>query len=120
MKTYHEGERFPGRIGRTHAESEPAFPVPPSPPEGAPDILYIVIDDIGFGWIEPFGGRIRTPNIARLAENGLRYTNFTTTALCSPTRACLLTGRNHHSVGMASITEMATGYPGYNGASTAE
>ena len=115
MKTYQEGERFPGRIGRTYADSEPAFPVPPAAPEGAPSILYIVIDDIGFGWIEPFGGRIRTPNIARLADNGLRYTNFTTTALCSPTRACLLTGRNHHSVGMAAITEMATGYPGYNG-----
>jgi arylsulfatase len=77
--------------------------------------MYVVIDDIGYGWIDTFGGMIRTPNITRLAENGLRYTNFTTTALCSPTRSCLLTGRNHHSVGMANIPELASGFPGYNG-----
>lgn len=115
MKTYREGQRFTGRVGRTYEESEPAFPVPPSAPKGAPNILYVVVDDIGYGWIEPFGGLIHTPNIDRLAKNGLRYTNFHTTALCSPTRACLLTGRNHHSVGMANITELATGFPGYNG-----
>jgi arylsulfatase A-like enzyme len=115
VKTYREGERFPGEIGRTYAESEPAFPMPPEAPEGAPNVLYVIIDDIGFGWTEPFGGLIRTPNIERLAENGLRYTNFTTTALCSPTRSCLVTGRNHHSVGMANIPELATGFPGYNG-----
>jgi arylsulfatase A-like enzyme len=114
MKTYREGERFPGEVGRTWEDSEPAFPVPPAAPEGAPNVLAVIIDDIGFGWIEPFGGAIRTPNIQRLADNGLRYTNCTTTALCSPTRAALITGRNHHSVGMAAITEMATGYPGYN------
>jgi len=114
MRTYREGQRFPGQIGRTFEDSEPAFPMPPSAPGGAPNVLCIVIDDIGFGWIEPFGGLIRTPSIERLANGGLRYTNFTTTALCSPTRASLLTGRNHHSVGMAAITEMATGYPGYN------
>ena len=95
--------------------SEPAFPVQPSPPEGAPNILYIVLDDVGFGWSSTFGGLVETPNITKLADNGLKYVNFHTTALCSPTRACLLTGRNHHSVGMAGITEMATGYPGYNG-----
>src|SRR5512132_227549 len=67
-----------------------------------------------FRWIEPFGGLIRTPAIERLANNGLRYTNFTTTALCSPTRSCLITGRNHHSVGMANIPELASGFPGYN------
>ena len=77
--------------------------------------MYIVIDDIGYGWIDTFGGMIRTPNITKLGENGLRYTNFTTTALCSPTRSCLLTGRNHHSVGMANIPELASGFPGYNG-----
>jgi arylsulfatase A-like enzyme len=115
MKTYLEGERFPGRIGRTWEDSEPAFPMPPSAPEGAPNILYVVIDDTGFGWTETFGGLIRTPNIQRLANNGLRYTNFTTTALCSPTRSCLISGRNHHSVGMANIPELATGFPGYNG-----
>lgn len=114
MKTYHEGEPFPGRIGRTWEESEAAFPVPPEAPEGAPNIVYIVLDDVGFGWCDTFGGLVETPNITRLAEGGLRYTNFHTTALCSPTRACLLTGRNHHSVGMANITELATGFPGYN------
>lgn len=114
MRTYLEGERFPGEIGRTWEDSDPAFPMPPTAPAGAPNVLYVIIDDIGFGWIEPFGGLIRTPNIDRLAQDGLKYTNFTTTALCSPTRAALITGRNHHSVGMAAITEMATGYPGYN------
>jgi Sulfatase len=114
MKTYREGERFPGDSGRTWEDSDPAFPMPPSAPEDAPKVLCVVVDDIGFGWIEPFGGEIRTPNIGRLADNGLKYANFMTTALCSPTRAALLTGRNHHSVGMAAITEMATGYPGYN------
>src|SRR6476659_1768982 len=69
MKTYREGERFPGRIGRTYADSEPAFPVPPAAPAGAPNVLYVVIDDIGFGWIAPFGGRIRTPHIDRLAQH---------------------------------------------------
>jgi arylsulfatase len=115
LKTYLEGQPFPGRIGRTWQESEPAFPVAPMPPKGAPNVLYIVLDDVGFGWSSTFGGLVETPNITKLADNGLRYTNFHTTALCSPTRACLLTGRNHHSVGMANITELATGYPGYNG-----
>lgn len=115
VKTYHEGEPFPGRIGRTWDVSEPAFPVPPTAPEGAPNILYIVLDDVGFGWSSTFGGLVETPNITKLADNGLRYINHHTTALCSPTRACLLTGRNHHSVGMANITELASGFPGYNG-----
>lgn len=114
VKTYHEGDPFPGRIGRTWDISEPAFPVPPAAPEEAPNIVYVVLDDVGFGWSSTFGGLVDTPNITRLAEHGLRYTNFHTTALCSPTRACLLTGRNHHSVGMANITELATGYPGYH------
>ena len=114
MKTYQEGERFPGHIGRTYQDSEAAFPMPPTAPKDAPNVLYIIIDDIGFGWTETFGGLIHTPNITKLAENGLRYTNFTTTALCSPTRSCLVTGRNHHSVGMANIPELASGFPGYN------
>jgi arylsulfatase A-like enzyme len=114
MKTYREGERFPGRIGRTWDVSEPAFPVPPKAPAGAPNVLYVVLDDVGFGWCDTFGGLVETPNMTRLANAGLRYVNHHTTALCSPTRACLLTGRNHHSVGMANITELATGYPGYN------
>src|SRR5688572_10329484 len=115
MRTYREGDRFPGRIGRTYDVSEPAFPVPARPPSGAPNILYIVIDDIGFGALDAFGGLIEAPSISKLADRGLRYVNFHTTALCSPTRACFLTGRNHHSVGMGTITETATGFPGYNG-----
>src|SRR5262245_18286100 len=115
MKTYREGQPFPGRIGRTWDVSEPAFPVPRAAPQGAPNILYVVIDDTGFGAAEAFGGQMETPNLNRSADNGLRYVTFPTTALCSPTRACLLTGRNHHSVGMANITELATGFPGYNG-----
>ncbi len=91
MKTYREGEPFPGRIGRTWDQSEPAFPVPPTAPDGAPNIIYIVLDDVGFGACDTFGGLIETPNITRLADQGLRYVNFHTTALCSPTRACLLT-----------------------------
>lgn len=114
MKSYPEGTQFTGQVGRTWKESEPAFPMPPQAPKGAPNIAYIILDDVGFGWCDTFGGLVEMPNITRLADNGLRYTNFHTTALCSPTRACLLTGRNHHSVGMANITELATGYPGYN------
>jgi arylsulfatase A-like enzyme len=115
VKTYHEGDPFPGRIGRTWQLSEPAFPVPPDAPKGAPNILYVILDDVGFGWSSTFGGLIETPTISALAANGLEYVNFHTTALCSPTRACLLTGGNHHSLGMANITELAPGYPGYNG-----
>ena len=114
MKTYPEGTPFNGRVGRTWQDSEPAFPVKPKAPEGAPNVVYVVLDDVGFGWADTFGGLVETPNITRLAEGGLRYTNFHTTALCSPTRSCLLSGRNHHSNGMANITELATGYPGYN------
>ena len=115
MKTYVEGSQFNGRIGRTWRESEPAFPVKAKAPADAPNILYIVLDDVGFGWCDTFGGLVGTPNITRLADAGLRYNNFHTTALCSPTRSCFLTGRNHHSNAMGCITEMATGFPGYNG-----
>ena len=78
-------------------------------------MLLVLIDDCGFGQWGTFGGQIPTPNLDRLAKNGLRYTRFHTTALCSPTRAALLTGRNHHSVGMGVITELADAYPGYSG-----
>jgi arylsulfatase A-like enzyme len=108
-------EEFNGVIGRTVAESTPWWPEPVRAPEGSPNVLYIVLDDVGFGQISCFGGLCETPNIDRLAANGLRYRNFHTTALCSPTRTCLLTGRNHHSNGMASIVENASGFPGYNG-----
>lgn len=80
-----------------------------------PNVLIILLDDVGFGQLSPFGGTYRMPNLDRLAAKGLRYTNFHTTALCSPTRAALLTGRNHHSVGMGTITESASQEPGYNG-----
>jgi arylsulfatase A-like enzyme len=106
---------FKGSIGRTWQDSKPWWPQPIKAPIDAPNILYIILDDVGYGWISCYGGPIDTPNIDKLAANGLLYNNWHTTALCSPTRACLLTGRNHHSVGMAGVTEIATGFPGYNG-----
>ncbi|MGB1504968.1 MAG: arylsulfatase [Acidimicrobiales bacterium] len=105
---------FGGEIKATYAESIPDWPPPTRPPLNAPNIVVILMDDLGFGQLSCYGGPIEAPNIAALAENGLRYTNFHTTALCSPTRAALLTGRNHHSVGFATIAEMATGFPGSN------
>jgi arylsulfatase len=87
----------------------------PEAPDGAPSVLYIVLDDVGFSAMEPWGGLIETPNIKRIAANGLTYTNFHTTALCSPTRSSLLTGRNHTTNGMACIAEATTGFPGSNG-----
>jgi arylsulfatase A-like enzyme len=84
------------------------------PPRGAPNVLIVLIDDVGFGASSTFGGPCRTPTLERLSKGGLRYTRFHTTALCSPTRQALLTGRNHHSVGMGGITEIATGAPGYS------
>jgi len=91
---------------------EPIEPV--RPPEGAPNVLIMMIDDAGFGSASAFGGPCKTPNAERLAANGLRFNRFHTTALCSPTRQALLTGRNHHAVGMGGITEIATSAPGYS------
>src|SRR5215510_11918947 len=105
---------FKGKIGRTVKESTPDFPKEVQAPAGAPNVLLILTDDVGFGASATFGGPIQTPNFDRIANAGLRYTAFHTTALCSPTRAALITGRNHHSVASGSITEFATGYPGYN------
>ncbi len=106
---------FKGVIGETYKDSKPdKIPIVKAP-EGAPNVLLVLIDDCGFGQWGAFGGPIPTPNLDRLAKNGLRYTRFHTTALCSPTRAALLTGRNHHSVGMGVITELADAYPGYSG-----
>lgn len=105
---------FKGKIETTYKTSKPDFPQPVTPPQGAPNVLLILIDDLGFGGTEPFGGLIPTPNIDRLAKKGLLYNRFHTTALCSPTRAALLTGRNHHQSGNAGITEGSTGYPGYD------
>jgi len=108
--------RFKGSVGRTIAESDPPeFPQPVHPPKGAPNIVFILIDDAGYGQFGTFGGMIPTPALDRVAKDGLRYTRFHTTALCSPTRAALLTGRNHHSTGNGVITEAATGYDGYTG-----
>ena len=87
----------------------------PLAPEGAPNVLYVVLDDVGFSAMEPYGGLIETPNVKRIAENGVAYTSFHTTALCSPTRSCLMTGRNHTTNGMGCITEATSGFPNANG-----
>ena len=105
---------FQGKIGRTVKDSTPDFPKSVEAPEGAPNILLIMTDDVGFGASSTFGGPIQTPNFQRIADSGLRYNMFHTTALCSPTRAALITGRNHHTNASGVITEFATGYPGYN------
>src|SRR5262249_55905800 len=105
---------FQGKIGRTVNDSTPDFPKSVEAPAGAPNVLLIMTDDVGFGASSTFGGPIQTPNFQRIADSGLRYNMFHTTALCSPTRAALITGRNHHTNASGVITEFATGYPGYN------
>jgi arylsulfatase len=115
LKEYRPGTAFPGVIGRTVDESRPAWPEPLRAKEDAQNVLFIVLDDTGFGHLGCYGSPIRTPNLDRLANNGLRFSNMHTTALCSPSRSCMLTGRNHHANAMACITEAATGYPGSNG-----
>jgi arylsulfatase A-like enzyme len=105
---------FGGKINRTTKESVKDFPKLVEAPKGAPNILVILTDDVGFGASSTFGGPIPTPTMDRLAQEGLRYNNFHTTALCSPTRAALLSGRNHHSANTGVIMELATGFPGYN------
>ena len=109
-----EWSEFGGVIGRYRNESTPWWPEPVRAPDGAPNVLVVLLDDVGFAQLGCFGSDIDTPTFDRLAANGLRYTNFHTTALCSPTRACVLTGRNHHRVGMGRITDLATGFPGYH------
>ena len=107
--------KFKGTIGRTYKDSTmDKIPIIKAP-EGAPNVLFVMIDDAGFGDWSTFGGQIPTPNLDRLAQAGLRYTRFHTTALCSPTRAAMLTGRNHHSAATGVITEIGDGYPGYTG-----
>jgi len=105
---------FNGKIARLVKDSTPDFPAAVAPPKSAPNVLLILTDDVGFGATSPFGGPIETPNFQRIADHGLRYNMFHTTALCSPTRAALITGRNHHSNASGVITEFATGYPGYD------
>src|SRR6187455_374338 len=108
-------EEFKGVIGKTLADSKEYWPEPVKAPKGAPNVIWILLDDVGFGASESFGGLISTPTFDSLAANGLRYTNFHTCAICAPTRAALLTGRNSHSVGMGHHPELAIGEPGYNG-----
>jgi arylsulfatase A-like enzyme len=107
--------RNKARIGRTAEESQPWWPELPRPRDGAPNVVVILFDDTGFSHFGCYGSTIDTPNIDRLAAGGLRYTNFHTTALCSPTRAALLTGRNHHSVGMRGLANWNTGFPNCTG-----
>ncbi len=108
-------EPFEGTIGRTLAESKPHWPKRPHPGEGAPNVVVVLIDDLGFSHFGCFGSTIATPNIDGLADGGLRFTNFHVTPLCSPTRAALLTGRNHHEVGMRSLSNFNTGFPNMRG-----
>ena len=111
---------FGGVIGPTLADSIPWWPEPVRPPAGSPDVVIVVLDDVGFAQIGRYGSDIETPTMDRLASGGISYTQFHTTAICCPTRACLLTGRNHHSNGLGSLVEMAAGFPGYNALIPAE
>ena len=106
---------FPGKVGATVKDSTPWWPAKSKPPAGAPNILVVLFDDVGFSDFGCYGSPIRTPTIDALAARGLRYTGFHTTAMCSTTRAALLTGRNHHSVGMGCLANFDSGYPGYRG-----
>lgn len=115
LNEYKPGTAFPGVIGRTAEKSSPAWPEPLRAAQGAPNVLVVVLDDTGFGQLGCYGSPIATPNLDALAAGGLLYTNMHTTALCSPSRSCIITGRNHHANATAAINELATGYPGYNG-----
>ena len=108
------GEPFGGVMARTVQESTPWWP-PSRIPAGAPNVVTVVLDDTGFAHLGCYGSTLTTPHIDAIAARGLRYTGFHTTALCSPTRACLLTGRNHHAVGMRAISNFDTGFPNMRG-----
>jgi arylsulfatase len=108
-------DRFEGEIKRLQSESTPWWPTPPHPGEDAPNVVLVLLDDTGFSHFGCFGSDLATPHIDRLAAGGLRYTNFHVTPLCSPTRAALLTGRNHHTVGMRSLSNFDSGYPHMRG-----
>ena len=108
-------KEFKGSVGTTYRDSKPWWPEPPSAPRDAPNVIFIVLDDVGFSDIGCYGSEIATPRIDALAAKGLRYSNFHVTSMCSPTRACLLTGRNAHAVGVGIIAEWSSGYPGYQG-----
>ena len=109
------GQDFGGRIGRDWRDSEPWWPQEPTPPPGSPSVVMIVLDDVGYAQLGCYGSDIETPVIDGLAASGVKLANFHTTSLCSPTRACLLTGRNHHRVGMGRVADLAVGFPGYWG-----
>src|SRR5262245_24679194 len=109
------GKGMAPTIGRTVGESRPHWPATPARPEGAPNILVVLFDDVGFSDFGCYGSPIATPAIDALAGRGLRYTGFHTTAMCSTTRAALLTGRNHHSVGVGCLANFDSGFPGYRG-----
>ena len=108
------GQEFKGKIAKSYEESEEWWPSSPKPPEGTPNVIIFLLDDTGFGHLGSFGGLTETPNIDKLASNGLRYNNFHTTALCSPSRASIMAARNHHRIGLGSHSLTAMGFPGYN------
>jgi arylsulfatase A-like enzyme len=105
---------FKGVIGKTYIDSKEDWPAVPKPPEGAPNVVVILLDDVGFGQVSTFGGPVTTPELDKLAAQGLRYNRFHTTAVCGPSRAALITGRNHHNCGSGFLAEWATGFPSYN------
>ncbi|WP_165190100.1 arylsulfatase [Caulobacter soli] len=105
---------FQGVIGQTYLDSKEDWPAVPKPPEGAPNVIVILLDDVGFGQVSTFGGPVPTPALDKLAARGLRYNRFHTTAICGPSRAALITGRNHHNCGVGFLSEWATGFPSYN------
>ncbi len=105
---------FKGKIAKSYEESEESWPEKKRPPKDAPNVIIFLLDDVGFAQVGSFGGLIETPNIDKLADNGLRYNNFHTTALCSPSRASLMAGRNPHMIGLGSHALTAMGFPGYN------
>ena len=107
-------QEFKGKIEKKYEDSVEWWPEDPRPPKGAPNVIIFLLDDVGFAQIGSFGGLIDTPNIDQLAKNGLRFNNFHTTALCSPSRASLMAGRNPHSIGLGSHALTAMGFPGYN------
>src|SRR5438874_12323095 len=112
-QTHRMAQRFEGVIGDDWRVSTPWWPPDPEPQAAAPNVLLLVLDDVGFAQLGCYGSDIATPALDGFARDGIRLTNFHTTALCSPTRACLLTGRNHHRDGMDRIADLTTGYPGY-------
>src|SRR5210317_1493735 len=109
-----DNSEFKGKIAKKYEDSVEWWPPAVTPPKGAPNVIIFLLDDVGFAQVGCFGGLIDTPNIDRLADNGLRFNNFHTTALCSPSRATLMAGRNPHSIGLGSHALTAMGFPGYN------